>query len=99
MPTLAKQEAVEKLIQAVRGMSLDDLLDFHHEVFPEKPKAELDLPDGGAAIRQEIWLIRILRAPGLKKGKSDDSTCGCLHALQDGSSPVALGVTPQDVCG
>ena len=33
MPTLAKHEAVEKLIQAVRGMGPDDLLDFHTKCF------------------------------------------------------------------
>jgi hypothetical protein len=54
MPTLAKHEAGEKLIQAVRGMSLDDLLDFHHEVFPERPRAELDQQNGEATLRQEI---------------------------------------------
>jgi hypothetical protein len=54
MPTLAKREAVEKLIQVVRGMSLDDLLDFHNELFPEEPKGELDLQDGGTVVRQEV---------------------------------------------
>jgi hypothetical protein len=54
MPTLTKHESVEMLIQEARRMGLDDLLDFHHEVFPERPKAELDPHDGGAAIRQEI---------------------------------------------
>ncbi|HKI20183.1 MAG TPA: hypothetical protein VKA15_20000 [Isosphaeraceae bacterium] len=54
MPTLAKHEAIEKLIQAVRGMGPDDLVDFYHEVFPERPKAELDPQNGGAAVRQEI---------------------------------------------
>jgi hypothetical protein len=54
MPTLTKHEAVEKLIQEARRMGSDDLLDFHHEVFPERPKVELDPQNGEAAIRQEI---------------------------------------------
>ena len=54
MPTLTKHEGVEKLIEAVRGMGPDDLLDFHHEVFPQRPKPEIDPRNGGAAVRQEI---------------------------------------------
>jgi hypothetical protein len=54
MPTLAKRDAVEKLIQAVRRMNLDDLLDFYNELFPEEPKAELDPQDGGTIVRQEV---------------------------------------------
>jgi len=54
MPTLAKRQAVEKLIQAVRGMSLDDLLDFHNELFPEEPKAELDPKNGGTVVREKV---------------------------------------------
>ncbi len=54
MPTLEKQEAIEKLIQAVQGMSLDDLLDFHNELFPEKPESELDPKAGVAAVRKKV---------------------------------------------
>jgi hypothetical protein len=54
MPTLARREAIEKLTQAVQGMSPDDLLDFHNEVFPEGPESELDLKDGSAGIRKKI---------------------------------------------
>jgi hypothetical protein len=54
MPTLAKREAVEKLIQAVRGMSLDDLLDFHNEMFPEGPMADLVTQNDGNMVRQKV---------------------------------------------
>jgi hypothetical protein len=54
MPTLAKREAIEKLIQAVQGMSPDDLLDFHNELFPQKPESELDPKNGVAAVRKKV---------------------------------------------
>jgi hypothetical protein len=53
MPTLAKREAIEKLAQAVQGMSRDDLLDFHNEL-PEKPELEIDSKNGLATIRKKI---------------------------------------------
>jgi hypothetical protein len=42
MPKLSRSEAVEKLSQVVRGMSVDDLLDFHDELFPEEPKLKAE---------------------------------------------------------
>jgi hypothetical protein len=54
MPTLAKKEAVEKLIQAARAMDLDDLLDFHNEVFPEDQIPVLDKQNGSTAVRQKV---------------------------------------------
>jgi hypothetical protein len=54
MPTIAKAEAVEKLTQAARGMGLDDLMDFHNELFPEDQIAELDQDNGCATVRQKV---------------------------------------------
>jgi hypothetical protein len=54
MPTLAKGEAVEKLIESARGMGLDDLLDFHNELFPEDQIADLDQPNGCTTVRQKV---------------------------------------------
>ncbi len=42
MPTLTRREAVERISQVVRDMSLDDLLEFHDELFPEEPKLKAD---------------------------------------------------------
>jgi hypothetical protein len=53
MPTIAKREAIRELIQAVQGMSADDLLDFHNEIFPEKPESKLDAIAGVPAIRKK----------------------------------------------
>ena len=52
-------------------------------------------------IRQqpETWFIRRKRAPDSKEGKRDDSTCGCLHVLPEGSPPVPLEAIRQDYCG
>jgi len=54
MPTIAKRDAVEKLIQTARGMGLDDLLDFHNELFPEDQLGELDQQNGCTAVRQKV---------------------------------------------
>ena len=54
MPTLAKRDAVEKLIQTARGMGRDDLLDFHNELFPEDQLGELDQQNSCTAVRQEV---------------------------------------------
>jgi hypothetical protein len=54
MPTLAKEDAVEKLMHAARGMGLDDLLDFHNELFPENQIAELDQQNGCSTVRQKV---------------------------------------------
>jgi hypothetical protein len=55
MPTLTRKEAVERLSQVVRGMSLDDLLDFQGELFPEEPKVKLEeQPDIGLIRRRAL---------------------------------------------
>lgn len=54
MPTLARREAIEKLICSAREMSLDDLLDFHNEMFPEEPMADLKPQENGATVRQKV---------------------------------------------
>jgi hypothetical protein len=54
MPTLARREAIEKLTQAVQGMSHDDLLDFHNELFPEEPESELGPNDRANAVRKKV---------------------------------------------
>ena len=54
MPTLTKSQAVERLIQMVRGMTLDDLLDFHDELFPEEPKVRQDEQPDMSLIRRKV---------------------------------------------
>src|SRR5439155_9082018 len=54
MPDLSTREAVEKLTQAVQGMSPDDLLDFHNSLFPRERKSELSPSDAGASDRRKI---------------------------------------------
>jgi hypothetical protein len=53
MPTIAKREATRELVQAVQSMSADDLLDFHNELFPEKPESTLDSIQGVEAVRKK----------------------------------------------
>jgi hypothetical protein len=54
MPTLTRSEAVERLTQVVRDMSLDDLLDFHGELFPEEPKLKPDEQPEIGVIRRRV---------------------------------------------
>lgn len=54
MPTLAKRQAIEKLVEAVRGLSPDYLLDFYNELFPQRHLSESDFRDAGAAARQTV---------------------------------------------
>jgi hypothetical protein len=54
MPTLAKRAAVERLKESARGMGVDDLLDFHNELFPEDQLAHLDHQNGSDAVRQKV---------------------------------------------
>ena len=54
MPTLTRNEAVERLIQEVRDMTLDDLLDFHDELFPEEPKVRQDKQPDMGLIRRKV---------------------------------------------
>ena len=54
MPTRTKQVAIEKLAEAVQRMNIDDLLDFHNEMFPESPLSRLDSTSDGAAVRNTV---------------------------------------------
>jgi hypothetical protein len=54
MPTLAKKAAITKLIEAADGMSADDLLDFHNELFPRQSQGEVDAKDNGAEMRKKV---------------------------------------------
>ena len=47
MPTMTASEATEKIIRVVEQMDLDNLADFYHEVFPERPKPNLVPPATG----------------------------------------------------
>ncbi len=40
MATITKQQAVDRLTQAVKVATLDDLVEIYNELFPEKPITE-----------------------------------------------------------
>jgi hypothetical protein len=54
MPTLTRSQAVERLIQVVRDMSLDDLLDFQGELFPEEPRVRPEAQPDIGLIRRRV---------------------------------------------
>jgi len=94
MPELTTREATERLRLAVEGMGLDDLLDFYHEMFPQRPRPAPDAKDGGAEARREILdhLARGLEVeeildfwhatfPGSRDLAYDDET-GMIHYLE-----------------
>ncbi len=54
MPALSRREATERLVQSVESMDVDDLLDFHNELFPQDRKSELGPGEAEAADRRKI---------------------------------------------
>ncbi len=54
MPEVAPGDAVATLLEKVRGMDLDDLRDFHNELFPEDTISTIDPSGRGADIRRKV---------------------------------------------
>lgn len=54
MPEVTPADAAQKLIKKVKEMDLDDLRDAHHELFPEMPIPQTNLPTEGEAVRKKV---------------------------------------------
>ena len=54
MATITKQQAVDRLTQAVRKAHPDDLVEIHNELFPEVPTTEDEAKVAPAALVQKI---------------------------------------------
>ena len=54
MATITKQQAVDRLTQAVREANLDDLVEIHNELFPEKPITEDEAKQDPSTLVQKI---------------------------------------------
>ena len=54
MATITKQQAVDRLTQAVKGAHPDDLVEIHNELFPEKPITEDEARKDLAALVKKI---------------------------------------------
>jgi hypothetical protein len=54
MATITKQQAVARLIQAVREAHHDDLVEIYNELFPEEPTTEADANEEPSALIEKI---------------------------------------------
>ena len=54
MATILKQQAIERVTQAVREARPDDLAEIYNELFPEKPTSEGEANRDSAALVQKV---------------------------------------------
>ena len=54
MATITKQQAVDRLTQAVKVAPHDDLVEIHNELFPEKPTTEDEAKQDPSALVKKI---------------------------------------------
>jgi len=54
MATITKQQAVDRLTQAVRKANPDDLAEIHNDLFPEKPTTEDEVKEDPSALVKKI---------------------------------------------
>jgi hypothetical protein len=54
MATITKQQAVDRLTQAVGEAHPDDLVEIHNELFPEKPITEDEAKEDPSALVKKI---------------------------------------------
>jgi hypothetical protein len=54
MPEVTPGDAVQRLLEDVRGMDHDDLRETHNELFPEKPISPVTSSSQAASIRQKV---------------------------------------------
>jgi hypothetical protein len=54
MATITKQQAVDRLTQAVKEAQPDDLIEIHNELFPEKPARMAEAEGNPSALIKKI---------------------------------------------